>query len=270
VNTSADRYTVAIVTFSTVIGQVSMSASDDSVVLFDPSTELLCDLSESAFPATLSGWRDTSLKLRSNATHYGFVQSGIATLRWQGQSYRLSEGMHFSLPGESSLEATGSGFVASRLDYVGLFQIGGPIEATGRLQYIDGCSDTLLIGPAVKGDPCLNLLHIPPGTRQTAHTHPTVRFGMIVGGRGICRSDTGEYPLRPGMIFAIAPDGIHSFNTTDQSLLVIAWHPDSDCGPTHDNHPMINRTIIDGVSAADRKRSQEIRGQVETEIDEMP
>ena len=32
---------------------------------------------------------------------------------------------------------------------------------------------------------------------------------------------------------------------------VIAYHPDSDTGPTHDDQPMIKRTIVDGVSAAD-------------------
>ena len=32
------------------------------------------------------------------------------------------------------------------------------------------------------GDPCLNLLHIPPSTRQSAHTHPSIRVGLIVSG----------------------------------------------------------------------------------------
>ena len=32
-------------------------------------------------------------------------------------------------------------------------------------------------------------------------------------------------------------------------MAVIAYHPDSDFGPTHEVHPMINRTIVDGVSA---------------------
>jgi len=30
---------------------------------------------------------------------------------------------------------------------------------------------------------------------------------------------------------------------------VIAFHPDSDFGATDIDHPMINRTIVDGVSA---------------------
>ena len=32
--------------------------------------------------------------------------------------------------------------------------------------------------------------------------------------------------------------------TADEALLVIAYHPDSDFGPTHERHPMINRTIV--------------------------
>ena len=226
----------------------------DAVTLFEPLTRSLCDLSGSSFPSLLSGWNGHALSLVSGATHFGFVESGVAMLDWNGHSFRLTEGMYFCAPGECQFDGVGTGFVASRIGYQGLFQIGGPIESTGRLRYIDGCSDTLLISPVVQGDPCLNLLHIPPHTRQTAHTHPTVRFGMIVAGRGVCRSGTQEHLLEPGVIFSIAPDGIHSFNTHDESLLVIAWHPDSDCGPTHGDHPMINRTIIEGVSAAERKR----------------
>ncbi|MCG8366941.1 MAG: hypothetical protein MJA27_26860 [Pseudanabaenales cyanobacterium] len=51
--------------------------------------------------------------------------------------------------------------------------------------------------------------------------------------------------------FIIPTDGRHSFFTDDNEMDVIAYHPDSDTGPTHDDHPMINRTIVDGVSAAD-------------------
>jgi len=33
-------------------------------------------------------------------------------------------------------------------------------------------------------------------------------------------------------------------------MRVIAYHPDSDFGATHEDHPMINRTIVNGTSAA--------------------
>ena len=134
----------------------------------------------------------------------------------------------------------------------GLFQIGGPVEETGRLRYIDGCSDTLLIAPPMLGDPCLNLLHIPPGTHQTEHTHPSLRVGIVVDGAGVCRTPDGETPLTPGLVFAIRTDGRHSFHTEDTALRIVAWHPDSDFGPTHAQHPMLNRTLVNGqpVNAA--------------------
>ena len=36
----------------------------------------------------------------------------------------------------------------------------------------------------------------------------------------------------------------------DEALRVIAYHPDTDTGPTHTDHPMINRTYIEGRSAS--------------------
>jgi len=33
--------------------------------------------------------------------------------------------------------------------WTGLFAVGGPVEATGRLTYIDGCTDTVLAAPLV-------------------------------------------------------------------------------------------------------------------------
>ena len=42
----------------------------------------------------------------------------------------------------------------------------------------------------------------------------------------------------------------HLFFTIDTSLDVTAWDPDSGFSPIHDDHPMINLTLVDGVSAA--------------------
>ena len=38
---------------------------------------------------------------------------------------------------------------------------------------------------------------------------------------------------------------LHSFKTSDNYMDIIAFHPDSDTGPTDGNHSMINRTFID-------------------------
>jgi hypothetical protein len=155
--------------------------------------------------------------------------------------------MFFVLPGAGEIEGDwgGRGLVISRLGYRGLRQIGGPLEAEGRLRYIDGCSDTLLVCPPLLGEPCLNHLHIPAHTCQSIHTHPSVRIGAILKGRGECHTPQGVFPLQPGLAWYIPTGCLHSFVTTESSLDVVAWHPDSDFGPTHENHPMINRTILE-------------------------
>lgn len=150
--------------------------------------------------------------------------------------------------------ASGKWIYIARVGYDAPYLFGGPIEEKGRLKYIDGCSDSLLIPPVKKGDPCLNHLHFPVNINQTMHTHPTLRAGIVARGEGICRwyDEAGQLhhtPLRPGLIWIIPPDVKHAFQTFDKSMDVIAYHPDSDFGPTDEEHPMINRTYVDGVSA---------------------
>jgi quercetin dioxygenase-like cupin family protein len=215
------------------------------------------------FPSRLSTWLEQPLELPDDATHFGYVASGNATLDCDSGSFHLTTGMYFSVPGKLRVSGPksgglGSGFVASRVAWRGFFQLGGPTEESGRLRYIDGCSDSLLISPVVAGDPCLNLLYLPPHTTQTEHTHPSCRVGMIASGKGVCKTPAETFPLEPGMVFNIAPEALHSFHTSDESLRVIAWHPDSDFGPTHHDHPMINRTIIEGVSAAEKLAGAEV------------
>lgn len=202
------------------------------------------------FPSRLAIWSEARLELTDEGTHFGYVGSGTAQLECPSGTFPLQTGMYFSLPGRATISGTGDGFVATRVAWRGFFQIGGPAESRGRLAYIDGCSDSLLIPPVVAGDPCLNLLYLPPGTTQTEHTHPSCRLGMIASGTGWCKTPTETFRLQPGIVFQIAPHALHSFHTRDDSLRVIAWHPDSNFGPTNDNHPMINRTMIEGVSAA--------------------
>lgn len=146
--------------------------------------------------------------------------------------------------------------IVERVGYVGVFQLGGALEETGRLKYIDGCTDSLLIPPVKKGDACLNHLHFPSGITQTMHTHPSVRVGIVTKGSGECLTPYGNIPLREGMVFIIHQDGEHCFKTFDEGMDVVAYHPDSDFGATDEEHPMINKTIVDGVSA---KHIDEIR-----------
>ena len=131
------------------------------------------------------------------------------------------------------------------------FQIGGPIERLGRLRYIDGCTDSLLIPPWRRGEACLNLLHIPPGVEQTMHTHPSDRIGVVVSGRGQCVTPAGSTELEPGVLWRIPAEGLHRFRTEGEALRIVAWHPDSDFGPTDEDHPMLRKTFVGDISAAD-------------------
>lgn len=211
---------------------------------------LLADFSKGAQPSLIHGWTHQPLRLRgeddprlSRATHFGFALSG-GRLRCESGYFPLAADMYFAAVGDVSLEG-GSGLIASRLEHRGFFQLGGPFEARGRLRYIDGCSDSLLIAPVEFGAACLNLLHVPPGTNQTRHTHPSLRAGLIVRGEGVCRTPQQETPLTSGTVFLLPAAAPHSFHTTSGELTIVAFHPDSDSGPTDDDHPMLNRTIID-------------------------
>ena len=203
------------------------------------------------FPTDLYAWHsEERLTVGSGATHFGFVVEGPATLTAEAGTFTLKTGMYFSVPGEMIVRG-GRGIVMSRREHSAFFSVGGPVEARGRLRYIDGCTDSLLIAPIRRGDPCLNLLYFPQGIDQTEHTHPSDRIGCIYRGRGQCVTPDGVVELEPGMIFRIHADGPHKFRTLKGAdMAVIAYHPDSDFGPTDQVHPMINRTMVGGVSAS--------------------
>ena len=178
---------------------------------------------------------------------FGFA-AWPSLLHFNGRMIPLEAGQYFAVPTPATLD-TSSAFVVEVENYKPLTTIGGPAESKGRLKYIDGCTDTLLIAPPKLGDPCFNLLHFPKHVRQTMHTHPSLRCGMTVFGRGRAIFPDGEVPLEPGSVWFLETNGEHAFHTDDSELLVTAWHPDSDFGPTDFDHPMLNRTIVNGVSA---------------------
>jgi quercetin dioxygenase-like cupin family protein len=195
---------------------------------------------------------NSELELPSGFTHFGVVLSGEINLRYLTRERHLSAGDFFSVSEAATVSSlTGIGMVTSAHGYIGLNLFGGPIEEKGRLRYIDGCTDTLLVPPVRRGDACLNHLHFPSGVVQTPHTHPSIRAGVVLRGSGECIIPGVDrpIPLLPGYAFVIETHAVHSFNTTGYSMDVIAFHPDSDTGMTDDDHPMVNRTIIDGVSA---------------------
>lgn len=218
---------------------------------FTDSIGVLCEISDGTNPFELWGWSQrTTWQPSRRGTHYGAVTSGTVIVSCRSGAFTLVEGMVFCVPGELELGGAGNVFGITALGYAGLFQAVGPIEQFGRLRYIDGCTDSLLVPPQIQGEPCLNHLHFPPHTDQSRHTHPSFRAGVVLRGAGTCRTATENIALVPGAMFYIPTDLAHGFHTADHSMDVIAFHPDSDFGPQHDDHPMINRTLVDGVSAS--------------------
>jgi len=218
-------------------------------------------------------------ELSEDCSYYGYVYEGVALFNAAGRPPQLAaEGMYFSFDGTfciSSSHGESALILIEVCRYKGIYPdtaframnvVGGPIEPEGRLKYIDGCTDSLLIAPVKLGDPCLNHLHFPKGIDQTQHTHPSHRIGIVAKGSGTCITPFGDLPLSKGMIFVIKEYdgetkaegldgklyecGQHAFKTEMVSMDVIAFHPDSDFGATDTEHPMINRTIVQGVSAS--------------------
>ncbi len=210
----------------------------------------LADLDHEGFATRLAAWSHDTLSLARDATHFGYIHGGRAEIECESGSFHLSRGMYFCIPRGGRVRGESQGIVVSRSGYFGFFQIGGPTEERGRLDYIDGCTDSLLVPPILLGDPCLNLLHFPPHIHQTQHTHPSMRIGIVASGRGECLTPEATIPLVAGGVFGIPAHGLHGFSTGEEPMRVIAYHPDSDFGATHERHPMINRTMVNGVSAS--------------------
>lgn len=221
--------------------------------------DIVEDLSQDRFPATLKTWQHNSLQLPDTGTHFGYVYEGHPRLFCQigGEPYRLHPGMYFCLPGEGKIDGENSaGIVFTCLNFNGMFSLGGPIESTGRLAYINGGTNSLLIPPLVLGDPCLNAMYFPAGIDQSLHTHPSHRLGIVVAGRANFETPETVVPVEVGTIFSIPANSLHKFRTEASPLTIVVLHPDSDTGFTHKDNPMLKRTIVEGVSAANLPQIQ--------------
>jgi hypothetical protein len=160
----------------------------------------------------------------------------------------LTKDQYFSFPikdKDVAIDAfDGNVFGVFRLGFLGHNLIGSvDTMLPGKLSYIDGCSDSLLVYPPRLGDSSLNYLHFPQNIVQSYHTHPSIRIGCVIKGSGI--SDTTHpIELKEGMIFCLDEHELHRFKTSDYEMKIIAFHPDGDWGPTDENHIMLNRTYV--------------------------
>jgi quercetin dioxygenase-like cupin family protein len=179
------------------------------------------------------------------STCYGIVASKRSTLP---NGKQAQPGEYFCVTNRSNepqrINVLGSTAIFTRLGFLGQDLVGGPIESTGRLTYIDGCSDTLLVYPPRAGDPSLSLLHFPAGIDQSFHSHPSIRFGLVIAGSGLSSLPTAENTLDAGTVFCLEEHEIHRFRTLNTSMTIVTYHPDGDWGPTDHNHTMLNRTYV--------------------------
>ncbi len=227
---------------------------NQGLLLLKLASGLLGEYCDGKFNTAVFGFVPNSVVvLPEGYTHFGLIVTGSIILSYQDRKRALVGGDFFSVIGPATIDSQGLGMVTSAYAYRGSNVCGGPIEDHGRLRYIDGCTDTLLVPPVRLGDPCFNHLHFPSHTTQTHHTHPSVRVNLIYRGSGVCLvgEEQERIDLVPGYAFVMKTDTPHSFNTEDDPMDVITFHPDSDVGMTDDDHPMLRRTIVGGVSARD-------------------
>ena len=198
--------------------------------------------------------RHDEIEVPNKGGCFGYVFSGAIEIKTEGELVVVPKGFWFS---------TKSGFTALKMtedfrfcvwqkeDYVGALTL-GKVEDEGRLKYIDGAFDSILHSPIKFGMPCLNALFMPKQVHQTMHTHPSLRSGFIIKGGATCVTPEGHHLLETGQIFILVADAEHKFRSDlaeNTEMKLVAYHPDSDFGPTDELHPMINRTIVNGVSA---------------------
>ncbi|NJM10435.1 MAG: cupin domain-containing protein [Bdellovibrionaceae bacterium] len=205
--------------------------------------DIVFDHSRYAYPSQLACITGTRTFEDHTSSYYGIVLEGGCTIERDGARFELIQNMYFGLPGGFQIQNAGKVVLFRRWGYRALPTFGGPTEIDGRLSYIDTSRASILIPPARMGDPVLNLLVFPPNVIQSPHQHPTTRLGCVISGSGKFVAETSA-PLETGMVFALDPFKIHSFNSGSNGLAVVAYHPDSDVGPTDELHPMKSRTYL--------------------------
>jgi hypothetical protein len=224
-------------------------------IIRDPEEGAGFDARQTMYPSELRVRAKSQALGALTSTCYCVVLSGSAAFVSQGHgfSWTLRAGGFVAIPGAFDLEVANSESRVVCIERFGFraIPVAGCIETKGRLSYIDGCSDSILCMPPRMGDPVLNHLHFPSGVRQSEHTHPSLRLGAVLSGAGEAFSRQGQgfrEPLAPGAVFQLHPHEMHAFSTQDagSTLDVVAYHPDSDWGPTDAGHPMLNRTYLTG------------------------
>lgn len=115
----------------------------------------------------------------------------------------------------------------------------------GNLSYMDGGTNTTAVNPGRLGDPVVNYVHFPAGMKQTLHTHPSHRVGMILKGHGLVELDNSEFPLKQGDVFFMQRNVLHNFMCPyGEDVVLFVFAPDSGTGPTDEVNPLKIRTYV--------------------------
>jgi quercetin dioxygenase-like cupin family protein len=115
----------------------------------------------------------------------------------------------------------------------------------GNLSYMDGGTNTTSVNPGRLGDPVINYVHFPAGMKQTLHTHPSHRVGMVLKGRGLVELDNGDFELNQGDVFFMQRNVLHNFMCPfNEDVVLFVFAPDSGTGPTDEVNPLKIRTYV--------------------------
>lgn len=123
------------------------------------------------------------------------------------------------------------------------------LKANTNLPYVNGCSTRQIIHAERVGDPTVQLLQIPAGSReQSHHIHSTTRVVFVLDGEGFSHvgmeNNLVTTKLEAGMVGIFDPMTPHHFETDNETLTVIPVHIYSSTGQAEFNHPMFNGTYL--------------------------
>lgn len=115
------------------------------------------------------------------------------------------------------------------------------------LPYVNGCSTKEIFPPERAGDPTLQMLTIPPYSKEQAHhIHSTARVVAVLSGRGDSvvgmEGKTITTELVPGMTVVLDPMCPHHFETPQGEPLVVAPVHVWSTGRGEFDHPMYRGT----------------------------
>ena len=209
----------------------------------------IIDMRDTMYPTYSLMVRNSTVEVKSKdiswSTAMGYSY-GITEIKNGNKTILLKPGDYFSFTvkeNDVTIVSTNNLFIVFRLGFIGHNLI-GQTENKGRLSYIDGCSDSLLVYPPRLGDASLNFLLFPKNINQSYHTHPSIRIGCVISGTGVSDTNDKSIKLYEGMHFCLEEQELHRFRTKNNEMRIIAFHPDGDWGPTDENHVMINRTYV--------------------------